>query len=182
MNANYHIEVTFRLSVRDVYRANVAIMLGKMKWVSWLLFGVAMVILSGAMFGLVFNGPTFAARVTAGSFFGILFVPLFASYMLFGAPYFAARNLLRNNPNAGGPLHYVFTTNGVVVESPTGHSEIKWTAYLIVRETEDLILLFPQKNLAYPIPKRFFASENELKDFRELVRANCRGTAKLRGQ
>jgi hypothetical protein len=174
------IEITFRLSLRDIYRSNAAIMTGNHRWFFWPLWLICLIPIAGVAFALA--GKTMGVFVPSG-FAGLwagLFLPTFLLYLRFGAPYFAARALFKNNANLKGAIHYSISEDLVIQEMATGRAELRWSTFLRVRETPDLFLLYVQKQLAHPIPKRAFISAQEISAFRDIVRHQV-PRAELRG-
>jgi len=54
--------------------------------------------------------------------------------------------------------------------APTGSSNIEWKAFIRVRETGLQFLLYPQDQIAYVIPKRFFSTKEQITRFKEMIR------------
>jgi hypothetical protein len=46
---------------------------------------------------------------------------------------------------------------------------VKWPALIKFKETRNLFLIYPSKHMCYLIPKRAFADESQVKEFRELL-------------
>jgi hypothetical protein len=94
--------------------------------------------------------------------------------------FLAVRIMFRDNPRLAEPTRYIFSASGVLAESYAGRSDLKWTAYRRIRETSKYLLLYTSPRVAGTLPKRCFASENDIRFFRELVRASVNGTVELR--
>lgn len=77
------------------------------------------------------------------------------------------------------PTRFTFSNDGMdaVTESTSLHTN--WSKYKKVVETKTDFLLFPQVNYFYPIPKRFFRNEHEIKVFRGMVSDNVSGALEL---
>jgi YcxB-like protein len=73
------------------------------------------------------------------------------------------------------------TDDLVTQEMASGRAELLWSTFVRVQETPHLFLFYGQKHLAHPVPKRAFASEQEIVGFRELIRRQVREVS-LRGQ
>jgi hypothetical protein len=101
---------------------------------------------------------------------GLLFLPTFLAYFRFGAPYFAARALFDKQPNVKAPIRYLISEDLVIQEMATGRAELRWSIFVRVRETSDLFLLYVQKHVAHPIPKRAFTGGQSISAFRDIVR------------
>ena len=163
-----NINISYQLSRNDWYWATVAIALrgiGKL----WLLVWSGAVLLFVCLIsGSSPNGsPVSAAREVWWVF---LIYPIAVVVQCCVTTYFTSRNTYKNSVSLKGTMHYSFYDAGVTVESVTGRAELRWPAYLKVRESRHWFLLYTQRKLANPVPKRAFGSENEIVEFRELLR------------
>ncbi|HXN54012.1 MAG TPA: YcxB family protein [Candidatus Acidoferrum sp.] len=174
------IEITFQLSLRDVYRSNAAIMTGNLRWFFWPLSLICLIPIAGIAFALVAKTMGLSVPIGFAGLWGSLFLPTFLLYLRFGAPYFAARTLFKNNANLKAAIHYSISEDLVIQEMATGRAELRWSTFVRVREAPDLFLLYVQKQLAHPIPKRAYTSAQELSAFRDIVRRQV-PRAELRG-
>jgi hypothetical protein len=155
-------------------------MAGNLRWFFWPLSLICLIPIAGIAFALVAKGMGLSTPVGFAGLWGALFLPTFLVYLRFGAPYFAARTLVKNNANVKGAIRYSISEDLVVQEMVTGRAELRWSTFVRVRETSDLFLLYVQKQLAHPIPKRAFASAQEISAFRDIVRRQV-PRAQLRG-
>lgn len=144
-------------------------MAGNLKWPFWLLSLIYLIPVAGAVFALVAKVMGLSIPVSFAGLWGALFLPVFLLYLRFGAPYIAARVLFKNNANLKAPIHYSISDDLVTQEMATGRAELRWSTFVRVRETSDLFLMYVQKQLAHPIPKRAFTSAEEVSRFREIV-------------
>lgn len=78
------------------------------------------------------------------------------------------------------PTKYIFNEQGMEAESASVSVKTTWTKFLKVTETDTDFLIFTQKNIAIPIPKRFIESDGELDEFRNLIKEKLGGKAKLK--
>jgi YcxB-like protein len=69
-------------------------------------------------------------------------------------------------------MQWSFSQNLIDQRMATGSAELLWPTFIQAQETRDFFLLYPQKRLAYPIPKRGFAGGQAIVAFRELIRRN----------
>jgi hypothetical protein len=76
------------------------------------------------------------------------------------------------NPAMQGQQTYEFTPEGLRMVGPLSSVFVAWPGILSARETDEFLLFFVQKNLAYYLPKRTVASISDLEKLRELVRQN----------
>jgi hypothetical protein len=176
----FPLKITFQLSLRDVYKSNVAIIAGNLRWFFWPLALICLIPIASVAFALVAKTMGLSMPIGFAGLWGSLFLPTFLLYLRFGAPYFAARTVFKNNANLKAAIHYSISEDLVIQEMATGRAELRWSTFVRVRETPDLFLLYVQKQLAHPIPKRAFANAQEISAFREIVRRQVPRT-ELRG-
>ncbi|HKT47191.1 MAG TPA: YcxB family protein [Candidatus Acidoferrales bacterium] len=110
--------------------------------------------------------------VGIGIVLGVLLLAVLAARLL---AYFATRSLVRSKPTALNPTSYVFSPEGIEYSNPTSSGRFDWSTYLRIRETPDQFLLFVQKRFANFLPKRAFASDEQMQAFRSLARAHFKG-------
>jgi hypothetical protein len=70
---------------------------------------------------------------------------------------------------AQGPFDVVFDENGMFSESKNGKTELAWHAFEQLMESPRVILLVYSKYGYVTVPKRAFASQEQLAEFRELA-------------
>jgi hypothetical protein len=170
MTDSQSIELTVQLNQKDIYRANVSIVWGRHKLHEWAGIAVCAAILGGYCFGLLFSQTKGIPGLWSGAAFGIIFLPVFLYGAVHASSHSAAKSLFRNTPALRGPTVWSFSENGITAVGPTGRAELQWNSYIQVRETREQFLLYPQKQFANVIPKRFFQSEREIERFREILR------------
>ncbi|MGB6428964.1 MAG: YcxB family protein [Candidatus Acidiferrales bacterium] len=172
------IRISFQLSPREWYRANVAIATVNLRtlrifaWVSVALLLACVVVKAAG------TGRPAAAATNLLPLFVILPIAVIIGTYL--APYPGSRSVYKNSASLKNTIQYSFSGDSVTQKSAAGRSEVLWTAYPKARETRDWFLLYTQKRLAHPLPKRAFANENEITEFRDLVRRRVKN-ASLRG-
>jgi hypothetical protein len=169
MDDSNPLEVSFQLTQREIYQANVSIALGRYTLHIWLLIAVLFATFLGAFFEVVLFGASPAHSVKPVVIFGLIFVPVFLVVMIFGHSYIAAMALFRGNPSLQGPTQWTFCDTHDSTNGPAGKTELPWKIYLRARETRNLFLLYVQKDLANVIPKRSFADESDIARFRALL-------------
>jgi hypothetical protein len=167
------LKITFQLSQKDVYRANVAIAIDGLRRLRTIMGLIIIELLAVvAVAGSVLTPGTAGSRLLPiiGVVSSALFFPAVVLCTCYVAPYWAAKSLYKNNANLWSPSHWSFSDELITLRTATGSAELSWVTFTRARETRELFLLYPQKNLAYPVPKRAFANEQEIAAFRELVR------------
>jgi hypothetical protein len=173
------LNVAFHLTLSDIYKATAAIM--RSARAKLLIVGSVVTIIS------LLAGGFALARVVMGlppppgidslpAVWGIIFPPLFMFLVCYVSPYFGARSLYKNNANFKGEIRYSFSDDGVTIEVTTARSELQWSSFVQVRETRDFFLLFVRKTMAHIVVKRAFASQEEIAEFRDLVRRHVKKT------
>jgi YcxB-like protein len=179
-SAPFSLKITFQLGLRDVYKSNVSITTDSLRKFLIPFWGIIFLLFASAGFALTAKAVGFAVPFAMGSLWGVLFLPAFLLSMCYVTPYFAAKSLYKNSVNLHNAIHYSFSDDLVTQEMASGRAELLWSAFIRVRETPHLFLFYVQKHLAHPVPKRAFASEQEIAGFRELIRRHVREVS-LRG-
>jgi hypothetical protein len=77
------------------------------------------------------------------------------------------------------PVKAVFDENGIRSKGESSTAEMAWEDFYRVQETKLDFIFYPEKNIFYTIPKRFFGSEGKVKDFRELLKDSLNSKIKL---
>jgi YcxB-like protein len=162
-------ELSFQLTVRDIYKANVAINLQPFRRLGIAFLGLMFLFFAFVIFVLASDHNWQTLRTNWVTWFG-LFVPLFLAYAYFGAPYFRARSLYNNSENWRSTIRYFFSDEIVRVEMATARSELQWTHFIKAQETGDLFFLYIRKKMAHVVLKRAFSSAESLETFRQLLR------------
>jgi YcxB-like protein len=95
--------------------------------------------------------------------------------------YQGIRRQAKNGAAKAETTHVVFDTEGLRSTALTYSNETKWPRFEKIVETDSDFVFFPQKNLFYPIPKRFFETEDQIEKLKVLLRAYVGDKAKLKG-
>jgi hypothetical protein len=175
-------ELTFTLTEQDLRRAKFSMAFAQLLSWSGLQVAAAAVLFACIVEVLQANqagpGADLSGAAVRGIGYGLLLVLAFPLLVYFAALY-GARQQFRSKASTGGPFAYNFSNEVIVYSGPSAHGETQWSAYPWIRETKHQFLLCPQKNLAYPIPKKCFARPVDLESFRDLLRSNHTGTLRL---
>jgi hypothetical protein len=155
-------------------------MAGNLRWFFWPLALICLIPIAGVAFAWKAKSMGLSVPLGFAGLWGVLFLPAFLAYLRFGAPYFAARAVFKTAPNLKAAIHYSISEDLIIQDMATGRAELRWPTFVRVRETSDLFLLYVQKQLAHPIPKRAFANVQEISAFRDIVRRQVQ-RAELRG-
>jgi hypothetical protein len=94
----------------------------------------------------------------------------FGVFCLVALPIGLRRNF-KANKKISIPFSVTASGEGIELTSEHGNSFTRWQAYIQFAETDDVLLLYPQRLLYNVYPKRFFAPE-QLEEFSRLVHAN----------
>jgi hypothetical protein len=170
-------KIIFQLSQKDVYRSNVAIAIDSLRKLRIIveLVLIELAALAGIV-GFALTTKAVGSRIPLiiAGISSALFFPAILLSACYVTPYFAAKSLYRNNANLQSPFHWSFSEKLITQRMATGSAELLWSTFIKARETRELFLLYPQKHLAYPVPKRAFANEQQIVVFRELVRRHVK--------
>jgi hypothetical protein len=161
------VDVTVHLYVWDLYRFQLRHMLAR----AWFLLIIPLAMLVLVIALLVSpSGWTRVGEVRQALLDALPLLGVFAFVFLF-LPYFSAVSTSKNQ-NFQGEIKYSISSDGVTCRGRHSQSEIKWPAFVRVRELGWAFLLYPQKSIAYVIPKRGLGSDTDLLRIREILRRN----------
>jgi hypothetical protein len=76
------------------------------------------------------------------------------------------------DPRAKNGFKYRVASEGIRVEGSAGTSDYNWTAFIGAREISTAFFLFVTGATFHLIPKRSFATSDDLVQFREIIRAS----------
>ncbi|MDF1852226.1 MAG: YcxB family protein [Verrucomicrobiales bacterium] len=92
---------------------------------------------------------------------------------------FLHRRAYRENPAFSGLTSVSFEDEVIEVVSLVGESRLSWSVYLSAMESDFFFLPMISKRSFSIIPKRAFATEDDLDAFRELLESKLGPTAKI---
>jgi hypothetical protein len=174
------LEATVELTIRDIYKANVAVALGSrtpLRWLTYFLFQIAW---ASLLFFALFSSFTGERATWLALLWGPLFFLFFMPFVWFVLPYIAARSLVRSKPDVSKPVRWLFFPDRIETRGPVSETTLQWPAFLKIRETNEQFLLYFQKQFANVLPKRCFRHASNVDAFRKLVRASFTGKTILR--
>ncbi|HEY9430863.1 MAG TPA: YcxB family protein [Blastocatellia bacterium] len=96
-------------------------------------------------------------------------MPLLMGVLFISLPLLQAWSVWRSNPSVRGVIICWADEEGFSQQTTNSDSKIKWPALIKFRETRNLFLIYPSKQMCYLIPKRVFTNEGQVKEFRELL-------------
>jgi len=172
-----HFELSFQLTPRDLRKASRTItrnMLGK----SWYVWGIlSPLLVFGALYFVVAQALGVGAPVQVNGVWRMLILPAIFFYFYFVAPHLTARSILKQSANLRSAIHYTISDDGITQEAATSQSQLGWATYIKAQETKDFFLLYMRKSMAHSIPKRAFASADEISQFREMLRRHVKNVS-----
>ncbi len=174
------LEVNVNLTLRDIYQANVVIALGSRTPWGWVLYLLFQVSWASLVFFALFSLFTGERAAWLALLWGPLFFLLFMPFAWFVLPYIAARSLVRSKPDVCKTTRWLFFPDRIEARGPVSETTLQWSAFLRIRETNEQLLLYFQKQLANVLPKRCFRDDSDVDAFRKLVRASFTGETILR--
>jgi hypothetical protein len=101
--------------------------------------------------------PFFLAAIVLPTFLGTLSV-------------FGIRKHARKLADSSQPTTLTFDSNGIRSVSESSETTIRWSRYDKIVETADDFVIFPQENVFYAVPKRFFDDPAKIDHLRSLLR------------
>jgi hypothetical protein len=167
------IEVDADLRIRDIYWLFFSNAIRKLTYARW--------ILAIVLIFLVALGTRYIA------FVALLLLPPFL-YLLLGAlifvavilPYLRSRAFVRATMGTSNTLSCTIGPRGVDVRRGGSSSHYDWETVRKAKQTSSLILIFFDPHSALVIPKRCFASSQQLNDARSVISAHAKSKVKER--
>ena len=108
----------------------------------------------------------------------LLFLLILLALLLF--PFLRVLAIYRGTPSFSSPKRITFRPDMILLESAEAKSECKWALYSRVFETRRTFVFVQGKAGGIYVPKRCFASPEDLSLLRKLIRENFKGQAVLR--
>jgi len=167
------IEVRSDLRIGDLYWLFFSNSIRKLTYARWV---VAIVLVF-----LVALGTQYIA------FVALLLLPPFP-YLLLGGlifvatvlPYLRSRAFVRATVGPSGTLWCTIGPQGVDVKRQDSQAHYDWGAVRGAKQTSSLILIYADGYSALVIPKRCFASSQQLNEARSIIKANVKSKVKQR--
>ncbi len=162
-------ELTVRITFDDYWRATSAYMLRMFKL--WQLILSAVIYLGLFLYINLthsFGGPTYP-----------LLIPLAGLGFVYAVLYLNTKTLFAGKKFLQDEVRYIFSGEGINAVAPGAPGETSWSAIPKAFELKKDFLIFYTSERMYTIPKRCFAGENEVKQFREMLAAQLGKKAKL---
>ena len=109
-----------------------------------------------------FSANSFLLPIT----FGVLYFGLF----FYLSPSLSARRAFRQNPGFGAEQRGAVTPEQIAYRAPGPPRELKWKQFKSASLYPGLVLLYQDNKTFNYFPRKFFASEEDWRAFRKLVR------------
>jgi YcxB-like protein len=110
------------------------------------------------------SDPGFPAPFLIAFLISWLIGVLWVSY-----PLLQAWLIWRGGPSAKEVIRCWADEEGFSLQTANSDASIKWPGLIEFRETRNLFLIYPSKRMYCLIPKRAFADESQVREFRELL-------------
>jgi hypothetical protein len=136
---------------------------------------------------LIFYDLYKSSRATILSFQGgesiLAVIGLLVLFILFGLllfPYLRVRAMFRKSPGMTKTRRYTIGAAGIAVQSDDATSDCRWSLFQRAVETPTVFVLSQTSYQGTYIPKRCFASPDDIVRVRDLIRENMAGKWRLR--
>lgn len=171
MNNAEPIEIEMKLEVSDVLRYFYKITLGKSR---------SFAILSGLVFlnFLLLSGLLIRELIAGrgNTMNPLAFLPILAIAIII----ISVILIIFSDRKNAKKTRIIFSEQGINVFVPDRASRLNWEVYQKIIETKKDFMLLGQAGSSLPIPKRFFESREQIRNFRILVREKLGEKAELR--
>ena len=166
------IEVLSDLRIGDIYWLFFSNAIRKLIYARWVLAIVLILLV-----GLETQYVSFVALLLAPPFLHLLLGGvIFVAVVL---PYLRSRAFVRGTMGTSSTLSYTIGPQGVDVRGGS-QAHYDWGAVRNAKQTSSLILLYVDGHSALVIPKRCFASPQQLNDVRSTIAAHAKSRVKQR--
>jgi hypothetical protein len=127
------------------------------------------------------------SRATILSFQGgesiLEIIALLVLFILFGLllfPYLRVRAMFRKSPAMTNTRRYTIGQAGITIQSDDATSDCKWSLFQRAVETPSVFVFLQTSYYGTYIPKRCFASSDDVARVRDFIRENMPGKWRLR--
>jgi hypothetical protein len=101
-------------------------------------------------------------------------------FIAFGTLFFGVWRQARKIEEISVPSSITFNSNGISSVSESSETDVQWKRFNKVVETEQDFIVFPQENVFYPVPKRFFEDASQIVSLRTLIMEHLGERSKLK--
>ncbi|WP_173916789.1 YcxB family protein [Halobacillus sp. Marseille-Q1614] len=103
-----------------------------------------------------------------------LLLAIAMSFFLSGMISIRATRDYKNDPVSQHEIQYTFRAGNIKQKLKNSTNDYQWTDIIAAFEQEELFQLYVARNHAMILPKRFFKSEEEVEQLRELIEKNAK--------
>jgi YcxB-like protein len=152
-------------------------------WYHWkriALIGLVWLILFPAILWFVAFGAG-ASPFTSNNNSPLIVFVLFAllPILLCGSFYFSIWKQAKKIEKISERTHFIFSESGIDSKNTLAASQFSWERINKICETKTDFIFFSQENVFYTVPKRFFVSDEQIKNFKILLAEKLGKQAKL---
>ncbi|HEX9962294.1 MAG TPA: YcxB family protein [Pyrinomonadaceae bacterium] len=134
-----------------------------------IIYGIFIAVFSlPATLGIIF--VLSQGQVKTPQIFLFLIFPILLPFFILGLTVFKIRKQAQSIVKTTEPTKFTFTEDGLTAVSDPSTVQTKWSRFHGIKETKTDFIFFPQENIFYPIPKRFFDNEIQVNQLRNFVR------------
>jgi hypothetical protein len=133
--------------------------------VYWQMSSLGGILILYTLYEYMKNGVQEGATNTSFSYL----MPFLIGILFLSLPLLQAALVWRSNPSVRGAITCWADEEGFYQQTMNSDLTVKWPALIKFRETRNLFLIYPSKQMCYLIPKRAFTKEGQVKEFRELL-------------
>ena len=175
MTREHSVEIDVLLELRDYLRANYWFLFRKFKFFLAILFFV------GVIYPILYSAGAMGepAKNPNESNWGFL-IPWGILFVLIVGVYFNSKKSLASHKALQETIHYTFSDQGIGSDAPSSSGHHRWENLREAFETKHDFLLFLADRLMYVIPKKCFRDEQQIGEFKELLRGHLASKAKLK--
>ncbi len=176
MSGRKPIELTIELNERDFWRVSFAGRIKRFLLVNLIYLPIALLMLYFVAFGAGAN--PFSEQ--NWSFLFVFFVIIAIPFVFLILGQHSLRKLAKKLAKASEKTHFTFSENEIEANSPLRSSKLSWENYEKMQETNEDFVGYLKNYTFHIIPKNFFKGEEQIIEFRELVRAKLGDKAELK--
>lgn len=167
------VEVQFSLQAGDLYWLSFSNTIRKLTYARWILATILIILIA-----LGTQYVAFVALLLLPPFLYVLLAGL--TYLVAVLPYLRSRAFARATMGTSSTLSCVIGPQGIDVRRQGSKSHYDWATVRNAKQTSSLILLYFDGHSALVIPKRCFATPQQLDDFRSIVATYAKSRVKQR--
>lgn len=171
MSPDTPISLLVKLQFADIYSAS---FIATARLFRFLLIGVGMIVVFSAalLVSLIFHpNPRLDRHEVMFQLRPLPWLIAALAFLLLVLPALNAWKMLKD-PRVKNGYRYSFSDSGMGFESSVTKATVKWAAFLKATESASAFLLYTSKNAAHSLPKRSFASDQDIAALRDLLRTH----------